>query len=235
MQLSNDILNKFAKTVDQTPEKTPVLEFNGVVTELPTGQNGLAEDTCKVRINAESTESEEIPTIQNEDCVCSTRGIDIIEIGNNVRIKMQNNEATIITNYDNPANVYNTILEISAEGVTITNKGPTRGYAYATLTSVEFNEKLNQGYKITGVNESYYMVRDGEHGEYVKPWELQTVDKMEIIPHVIIAAYNIEEIDSETKFNVLLSYVGSGIPGLQTYKIVFSVSLARPGILNPDE
>lgn len=236
MQLSNDILTKFAKTVDQKPESTPVLEFNGVVTDIPTEQNQLAENTCKVKISGE-TGSDDNPAVAVEECICSTKDIDIVEKGNKCRIKIQNGEAIMITNYDNPANVYNVIMELSAENVTFTvpsQGASTHGYATVELTNPDLDEKLAQGYKITGVNESYYEVNDGS--DYVKPWHLSDASlMMEIIPNVSIASYCIEDTQNGKKFVVLFTYVGNTIPASRTYKIVFKVSLARPGILEPEE
>lgn len=233
MQLSNDILTKFAKTVDQEPEKTPVLEFNGIVISVDGVNN-----TCKVKINNVSQGD----TIDMEECTCSTVGIDLIEEGNKVRIKIQNSEAKVIENYDNPANVYNKIIDVSALVTSFDGSYQNRSEKIVELSSQEFQELIEQGYQIVGILSQEYEVKGDYRNatpsgpnltELTPIWNNEWLC-LNFAPFYDFTAYSY--FSTEHVLKLLLTSTSSyhNYPGFEM-NVIFKIALARPGILEQEE
>ena len=247
MKLSNDLLSKFAKTVDnRNKTKDPILEFNGVISEV--NEDG----TYNVLLDA---------TVEMGDsdiCVCSSQ-VDIVNLGDRVRVKIQNNDGIIIENYNNPANVFVKTLTISKETqftkVTAGSGGHvTKGYMHESITSPELEEKLLEGWQITGIDTILYEIRgsfeystggQSEPVTYTYPtWTLPWNDDALInyvAPYINLSVYRYNK--TNNNFEIFFTYNGAGTPSGSTnpnvntmyYKITFDVTISRPGILEPEE
>ena len=140
MQVSNDILQKFAKIVDPNDnKKEPLLEFYGKVIEQ------IDETHWKVRpsVGDEITKEIELPDSGNM-LTCSSQ-VDVKD-GDEVRYKVEGNNAVIIENKTNPSGNTIIIKHFESEELSYveSNNSSHSGYLKYTIPESILSELLDK-------------------------------------------------------------------------------------------
>ena len=170
MQVSNDILQKFAKIVEPNDnKKEPLLEFYGKVIEQ------IDETYWKVRpsVGDESTKEIELPDSGNM-LICSSQ-VDV-KPEDEVRYKVEGNNAVIIENKTNPIGneVVVKHIEDTAVWQRLSNDPDAQGYRFGKIIYEiprQYLAELLETYSILGVGSVYLKVKPKDSDTYSILWD----------------------------------------------------------------
>lgn len=158
MQVSNDILQKFAKIVEPNDnKKEPLLEFYGKVSEQ------VDETHWKVRPSVGDDTTKEIELPDSDSMLICSSQVDV-NTGDDVRYKVEGNDAVIIENKSNPSG--NEVVVKHIEGTAIwqrlSNDPDAQAYRFGKIVyeipAAILSELLTQ-YSILGVGSVYLKVK----------------------------------------------------------------------------
>lgn len=157
MQVTNELLQKFASMVNNTDDTdSATLEFYGHI------EGSEVDGYWTVRPDALTSENTSLESLDDDNLVQCTSQV-AVKNGDQVRYKIDGTDAVIIENLSMPNGNDMAIVHIESDPMPYINDNPSAGNAghlAFNLTNSNVTDLIAKGYRIIGLGSNYLKIRD---------------------------------------------------------------------------
>ena len=171
MQVTNELLQKFASIVNNTDDnESTTLEFYGHV------EGSEVDGYWTVRPDALTSENTSLEGLNDDNLVQCTSQV-AVKNGDQVRYKIDGTDAVIIENLKTPNGNDMIVLRLISPGMTPVDDNPSAGhsghvlYKFENTKYTKLKEWVNKGYNVSGLSGTYVQISTDNGNTWKILWE----------------------------------------------------------------